>query len=204
MKKTLLFAFVWLTLTVLWGGGLLFAGGGGDKNKAGQARVADVADVAEVTDQEYPVRRNPAVQVAGGNVYALPAEPLNPEQERLPPPVYAISGVRGVEITETSPLAVDIIVNLPEKEKFAKGILEGTPVNHWIEDLPEGLEAKAHGVKKGATTVKIFISGTPERTARTYIQVKIPGDLLEGGSDQLFKSPTAEESLESWQKSQTE
>jgi hypothetical protein len=204
MRKTLLCAFVWLALTVLCGSGSLFAGGIMSRQKADQSRVAEVDDVAEVTDQEYPVRRNPSVQVASGNVYALPAKPLSPELERLPPPVYAISGVKGVEITETSPLVVDIIVNLPEKEKFSRGILEGTDISDWIPNLPEGLEARAHGVKKGATAINIFISGTPAITARTPVQVTIPGTFLEGGAGRRFVSPTEQESFDSWQKSQIE
>jgi hypothetical protein len=204
MRKTLLFAFVWLTLTVLSGGGLLYAGGIMGGQKASQARVVDVGDVAEVADQDYPIRRNPSVKQASGSVYALPAKPLNPELERLPPPVYAISGVKGVEIAETSPEVVDIIVNLPEKEKFSRGILEGTDVSDWIPNLPAGLEARAHGVKKGAAVINIFISGTPVITAKTPVQVTIPGTFLEGGAARQFVSPTEQESFDSWQKSQIE
>jgi hypothetical protein len=204
MKKTLLFAFVWLTLTVVCGGGLLFAGGASSRGKTGQSRVAEVADVAEVKDQDYPIRRNPNVVRASGNVYAWPAEPLKPEPERLPPPVYAIAGVRGVEISEGSPLVVDIVVNLPEKETFARGILEGEDVSDWITNLPDGLEARAHGVKKGAKTIKIYVSGTPTVTMREVVQVSIPSSYLTGGTALQAASPTEQESFDSWQKSQTE
>jgi hypothetical protein len=204
MKKNLLFAFVWLTLTAVWGSGLLFAGGGADKDRDRQPRVADLADLAEVKEEDYTPRQNPGVGRASGSVYALPGEPLRPDPERLPPPVYAISGVKGVEISETSPLAVDIIVNLPEKEAFSRGILEGEDVSGWIENLPPGLEARARGVKKGARAINIFISGTPERTAREQVRVSIPGTYLAGGKARQFVSPTEEESFDSWKKSQTE
>jgi hypothetical protein len=204
MRKTLVCAFVWLALTVLCGGGSLFAGGAMALQRTEQSRVAEVSDVAEVADQEYPIRQNPSVKVASGNVYAVPAKPLSPELERLPPPVYAISGVKGVEISETSRQVVDIIVNLPETEKFSRGILEGEDVSDWITNLPEGLEARAHRVRKGATSVNIFVSGTPVVTAKTQVVVTIPGTFLEGGAAREFKSPTQEESLDSWQKSQTE
>jgi hypothetical protein len=204
MKKTL-FVFVWLGMTALCGGGLLFAGGIMGREKASQAKVAEVADVAEVQETEYLPRRNPGVQVAGGNVYALPATPLNPEAERLPPPVYAISGVKGIEIHESRPLeVVDIFVILPEKETFSRGILEGEDVSGWIPNLPDGLEARAHGIKKGAAFIKIYISGTPTVTARELVRVNIPGTYLTSGTSRQFVSPTEEESFDSWQKSQTE
>jgi hypothetical protein len=188
----------------LGGGGLLFALGGREES-ASQSRVADVADVAEVQDIEYLPRRNPGVQRAGGSIYALPATALTPEEERLPPPVYAIAGVKGVEIHEDRPLeAVDIIVELPEKETFSRGILEGEDVSDWIPNLPKGLEAKAHGVRKGANSIKIYISGTPTVTARELVRVNIPGTYLTGGTSRQFVSPTEEESFDSWQKSQTE
>jgi hypothetical protein len=205
MKKKLLFVFVWLTMTVLCGGSLLFAGGASSRTRSGQARVAEVADVAEVQDADYLPRRNPGVQRASGNVYAWPATALNPEAERLPPPVYAIAGVKGVEINETLPLeAVDIIIELPEKETFTRGILEGEDVSNWIENLPDGLEARAHGIKKGATSIKIYISGTPTVTAKEQIRVTIPGTYLTGGNNRQFVSPTEQESFDSWQKTQTE
>jgi hypothetical protein len=205
MKKNVMFVFVWLTMTVLWGGGLLFAGGASSRGTTSQSRVADVADVAEVRDVEYLPRRNPGVQVASGSVYALPATALNPEAERIPPPVYAISGIRGEEIQEGSPWeVVDIIVVLPERETFSRGILEGEDVSAWVQNLPPGLEARAHGVKKGAATIKIYVSGVPTVTMREVVRVNIPGTYLTGGSDRLFVSPTEEESYDSWKSSQTE
>lgn len=205
MKKTLMFVFVWLALTAAFGGGAVFASGMFGKETASQSGVADVADVAEVPDSDYLPRLNPSVRRASGSVYALPAGPLSPEAERLPPPVYAIAGIRGEEIRESGPLeAVDIIVNLPEKESFSRGILEGQDVSDWIQNLPPGLEARAHGVKKGARTISIYVSGTPLVTMRERVSVNIPGTYLTGGNPRLFVSPTEQESLESWEKSQTE
>jgi hypothetical protein len=205
MKKKLLLVFVLLAMTALCGGSLLFAGGMVSK-VTGQSRVvAEGADVAEVPDINYLPRRNPGVQQASGSVYALPATALSPESERLPPPVYAISGVKGVEIQEYLPLeAVDIIVILPEKETFSKGILEGEDVSDWISNLPDGLEARAHKVKKGANSIKIYISGTPVGTAREFITVEIPGTYLTGNNSRRFVSPTEEESFDSWRKAQVE
>jgi hypothetical protein len=172
---------------------------------ANQSAVADVADVAEVKDSEFVPRMNPAVQRADGSVYALPAAALNPETERLPSPVYTISGIKGQEISEGNPWeVVDIVVNLPEKESFSNGIIEGHPVNDWILNLPAGLQARAHGVKKGGTSIKIYISGTPEVTGRDVIRVRIPGSYLTSGSDRQFVSPTEEESLAVWEAKQTQ
>jgi hypothetical protein len=206
MKKKLLFVFVWLAVTALCGGGLLFAGGLVSKATSGPVKeVAEGADVAEVPDTYAVPRRNPSVQRASGSVYALPATPLSPERERLPPPVYAISGVKGIEIEAYQYLeAVDIIVELPEKETFSRGILEGEDVSDWIPNLPDGLEALAHKVKKGATSIKIYISGTPTVTAREIIEVAIPSTYLTSGTARRFVSPTEEASFESWQKTQTE
>jgi hypothetical protein len=204
MKKTLLSIFVWLALTMAYGGGSLFAGGILNRGKTSQDRVVDVVNVAEVMDQDYPIRQNPNIKVAGGSVYALPAEPLSPAPERLPPPVYAIAGVKDVELEEGSPLIVDIVVILPEKESFSRGILDGADVSGWIENLPEGLEARAHGVKKGAKSIKLYVAGTPTVTAREVVRVNIPGTYLTGGTNRRFVSPTEQESFETWQKGQTE
>jgi hypothetical protein len=206
MKKTLLFVFAWLAMTVVYGGGLAFAGGAfTKKEKTSQSREAEIAEVAEVVEADYIPRKNPNVKRASGNVFALPATALNPESERLPTPVYAVSGVRGIEINEDIFWeVVDIIVNLPEKESFSRGILEGEDVSDWIPNLPAGLEARAHGVKKGASSIKIYISGTPSVTARELIQVIIPGTYLTGGTARKFVSPTEEESFDSWKKTQIE
>jgi hypothetical protein len=177
---------------------------------ANQSRVAEVGDLAEVPDIQIPPRPNPANQSAEvvlekGGVYAVPASALKPESERLPPPVYAISGVKDQEISENNPWeVVDVVVLLPKEESFSKGILEGYEVNDWIINLPPGLEARAHGVKKGATKVSIYISGTPEKTGRDYIKVNIPGDYLQGGAARQFLSPTEEDSLSAWEEQQTQ
>jgi hypothetical protein len=203
MKKPIVFVFAGLMTLVA--GGALFAKGGSQQGLAPQNRVADAAEVAEVAEVEFFPRRNPSVDQASGNIYALPATPLKPEAERLPPPVYAISGIRGVEIREGEyGEAVDIVVNLPEKETFSRGILEGEDVSAWIENLPAGLAARAHGVRKGASAIKIYVSGTPTTTGREFVRVTIPGTYLAGGSARQFVSPTEEESQKSWENSQTE
>jgi hypothetical protein len=199
MKKICLFIFLGLTIAglPLFAGGVMDGFGG--RSEASQSKVADVAEIAEVQERNYEPRQNPGVQRAGGNVYALPASPLMPEAERLPPPVYAISGVKGQEILEGSPLeAVDIWIALPERLSFSRGILEGEDVSNWIQNLPAGLEARAHGLKKGATSIKIYISGTPSVTMREVIRVNIPGTYLSGGSARNFVSPGEEESFRSW------
>ncbi|MDR1588111.1 MAG: hypothetical protein LBS57_11695 [Treponema sp.] len=205
MKKTMLFVFAGLVIACL----PAFALGSRDSDRerdiAEQKQVAEVADVAAVEDIDYMPRQNPGVQRASGSIYALPASPLAPEAERLPPPVYAISGVRGQEIQEGNPWeVVDIVITLPEKETFSRGILEGEDVSNWIRNLPEGLEARAHGIKKGATSVKIYISGTPAVTVREVVRVSIPGTYLASGSSRDFISPTEEESFKSWEASQTQ
>jgi hypothetical protein len=206
MKKTVVFVFVGLVIACL----PAFAGGAvdlirGRDGAAGQSGVAEVADVAEVPERVYIPRQNPAVQRASGDVYALPANPLKPEAERLPPPVYAISGVKGQEIREGVPWeVVDIVIDLPEKDAFSRGILEGEDVSNWISNLPEGLEARAHGIKKGETSIRIYISGTPAVTKREIIQVNIPGTYLTSGNSRDFVSPTEEESFASWEAGQTE
>jgi hypothetical protein len=205
MKKIRLFVFLGLTIAGL----PLYAGGVLDRFRGGsdvsQSKVAEVAEVAEVQDRNYMPRRNPGVQQAGGNVYALPASPLMPEAERLPPPVYAISGVKGQEIHENSPLeVVDIVVVLPERETFSRGILEGEDVSNWIPNLPAGLEARAHGIKKGASSIKIYISGTPTETMREAIRVTIPGTYLASNNARDFASPNEQDSYRSWAAGQTQ
>jgi hypothetical protein len=203
MKK--LMAFVFTGLMMLAVGGTLFAGAIFQQGSSTQGRgVADVAAVAEVADREFSPRQNPATIQAGGRVYALPATPLRPEAERLPPPFYAISGIRGVEISEdVNGEVVDIYVTLPERETFSRGILEGEDVSSWIENLPAGLEARAHGVKRGDTVIKMYVSGTPTVTGREIIRVTIPGTYLAGGNARQFVSPSEEESQRVWGTSQT-
>jgi hypothetical protein len=183
----------------------IFGSAGGRDAAADQQSVAEVSDVAEVPERDYLPRRNPAVQRASGDVYALPANQLKPEAERLPPPVYAISGVRGQEIQEIAPPeVVDVVVDLPDPETFSRGILEGEDVSDWIQNLPDGLTAQAHGIKKGAKSIRIYISGTPTVTMREVIRVNIPGTYLTSGRARDFASPTEEESFKSWEAGQTE
>jgi hypothetical protein len=197
--------FVFAGLMMLIVSGALFAAGGRQRGSATQGRVADDAAVEEVLDREFFPRPHHRITQAGGNVYALPATPLKPEDELLPPPVYAISGVKGVAISEGEDgEAVDIFVSLPERETFSRGIREGEDVSSWIENLPAGLEARAHGVKKGASVIKIYVSGTPTVTGRELIRVTIPGTYLTGGSARQFVSPTEEASQKTWEDSQTE
>jgi hypothetical protein len=202
MKKLMVLVFA--GLMTLAAGGALFAGAIFQRGSSSQGRVADAAAVAEVADSDFYPRQNPAVTQAGGRVYALPATPLSPEAERLPPPVYAISGIKGVEISEGERgEAVDIIVNLPERETFSRGILEGEDVSAWIENLPAGLEARAHGVKRGASVIKMYVSGAPAVTGRELVRVTIPGTYLTGGNARQFVSPTQEASERAWADSQT-
>jgi hypothetical protein len=171
---------------------------------AAQSQVADAADVAEVPVRDYVPRRDPRTQRASGQVYALPATPLSPEPERLPPPVYAISGVKGQEIHEDTPWIVDVLIDLPENETFSRGLLEGEDVSSWIQNLPAGLEAKAHKIKKGDRSIKIYVSGVPEVTMREIIRVGIPGTYLTSGTARSFVSPSQDASFAAWQAGQTE
>ncbi|MDR2747791.1 MAG: hypothetical protein LBB77_10150 [Treponema sp.] len=202
--KRMLFVFVGLAISSI----PLFSLSVFDKSGKGDIdasrTVADVGDLREVPDQVYTPRRNPNTQRAGSEVYALPADPLMPDPERLPPPVYAISGVKGQEIQEGNPWeVVDVVIDLPEKVSFSTGILEGEDVTTWIINLPPGLEARAHRVRIGGKTIKIYISGTPEVTMRELIRVVIPGTYLSGGSSREFISPTEEASFKSWKEGQT-
>ncbi|MDR0589558.1 MAG: hypothetical protein LBG25_03325 [Spirochaetaceae bacterium] len=214
--KRIAFVFVGLALIAIHG----FANGDQDpENSAASGRattgrraganrgessqyVIETPDLDEVSIPVPPPRRNRGIQRAGSPVYALPAEALVPEAERIPPPVYAISGVRGQEIREPWEV-VDIVIELPEKESFSRGILEGEDVSDWIENLPDGLEAKAHKVKKGATSIKMYISGIPTVTMRERIRVTIPGTYLTRRDSREFVSPTEEASFRSWQEEQT-
>jgi hypothetical protein len=208
MKRIMLFVSLGLAAACIlaFAGCVTISARGRDSAAAvDQKGVAEVSDVAEVPDLEYLPRRNPSVERASGEVYALPATQLKPEAERLPPPVYAISGVRGQEIHEGNPWeVVDIVIDLPAPETFSRGILEGEDVSNWIRNLPDGLEARAHGIKKGAASIKIYISGTPTVTMREVIQVNIPGTYLSGGNSRNFVSPTEEASFKSWEAGQTQ
>jgi hypothetical protein len=215
MKKELFFVFAGLIMISfsVFGSGL--SDSRSRSSGSNRRAVSEGEDLAEVPDIDYIPRQNPLVQRAGvirpedlrakGDVYALPATALKPEEERLPPPVYAISGVKGQEINENDPWweVVDIVVVLPEREKFSKGLIEGHEVNEWILNLPKGLEAKVHRIKKGATTVKIYISGIPEETMRDTIRVTIPGEFLESGQNREFASPTESDSRKAWEDIQT-
>jgi hypothetical protein len=216
MKKTMLLAILGLVaagIPVFAGGIFNRSGGQAAINQSGTieaaetprtVEIAEAAELAEVPNVEYEPRQNPGVQQAVGRVYALPATPLSPEAERLPPPVYAISGVRGQEISEGSPLeAVDIVINLPDQVSFSRGILEGEDVSGWIRNLPTGLEARAHGIKSGDRSIKIYISGTPTVTMREVIRVNIPGTYLSGGASRDFVSANEEESFGVWEAGQT-
>jgi hypothetical protein len=168
------------------------------------AETAKAGEVSEVEDSDFVPRRNPAAGRASSAVYAAPALPLKPEAERLPTPGYARSGVRNQEIQEDSQgEVVDIVVELPAKETFSRGLVEGADVTDWILNLPAGLEGRTHNVKKGATSIRIYVSGIPATTARQEIKVKIPGTYLSGGADLQFVSPTETESLSAWEAGQT-
>jgi hypothetical protein len=168
-------------------------------------RPAEADEVSEVADFDFVPRRNPAAWQASSTVYATPALPLQPETERLPIPVYAISGVRNQEIQESIVWweVIDIVVELPASETFSRGLVEGADVSDWILNLPAGLEGRAHNVKKGAASIRIYVAGTPTVTAREQIKVKIPGTFLSGGTDLQFVSPTETETISAWEASQT-
>jgi hypothetical protein len=159
--------------------------------------VVEGADVAEFNEAIIrPAGINPRTGQAKGDASAVPATKLKPKEETLPPPVYAISGFKGQPIAEGDPRweVVDVVVKLQNKEVFGQPILEGTDVTEWIENLPKGLEANIHAVKKGANQAKIYVSGTPEESKRDLIRVTIPGSFLKSGNPQSFKSPTENES----------
>jgi hypothetical protein len=216
MKKELFFVLVGLSMISFSVFGLGSSDSRGQLSGSNRRSVSEGADLAEVPETDYTPRQNPLVQRAGvvraedlkakGDVYALPATALKPEVERLPPPVYAISGVKGQEINENHPWweVVDIVVDLPGGEKFSRGLIEGHDISDWILNLPKGLEAKAHRIKKGAVTAKIYISGTPEETMRDTIRVTIPGDFLESGLNREFASPTESDSRQAWEEIQTQ
>ncbi|GHV79766.1 hypothetical protein AGMMS49944_15570 [Spirochaetia bacterium] len=169
-----------------------------------KGKVVDIV-LAEVPDTDYEPRLNPAAaRHADGDVYAIPISPLALEVEDGPSPVYTISGVKDRDLEKNNPRElVDIVVNLPEKDTFSRTIFGGTDVSEWIINLPKGLEARAHGVKKGATTIKIYISGKPEVTMREVVRVQIPGEYLKSGSARQFISPTEEDSIKAWEEQQT-
>jgi hypothetical protein len=184
--------------------GLSFGLGVKESSGGQQGKVAQAGEIAEVQNADFVPRRNPAAGRASSAVYALPAIPLKPQAERLPTPVYAISGIKGQEIQENTPWeVVDIRVDLPLKETFSRGLVEGADVSDWIINLPAGLEGRAHGIKKGATYILIYIAGVPAVTAREEIKVRIPGTYLTGGVDRQFGSPSEAESLSAWEASQT-
>jgi hypothetical protein len=169
-----------------------------------KSKVVDVV-LAEVPDVDYEPRLNPAAaRHAEGTVYAEPTTPLALEVEDGPSPVYTISGVKNRDLEKNNPRElVDIVVILPEKDTFSRNIWGGTDVSEWIINLPKGLEARAHGVRKGATGIRIYISGTPEETRREVVKVQIPGEYLKSGSARQFISPTEEDSIKAWEEQQT-
>jgi hypothetical protein len=207
MKKLMVFVFAGLMMLVV--SGTLFAGGGRDDSISGGGTArAEVIDQVPV-DKSLPQRDRRTIaaewRTDEGGVHALPATKLDTWEEVLPPPFYAISGVRGQAIREEGSAieAVDIRIDLPKGEKFARGLLGGDDVSSWIENLPAGLEARAHRVRKGATYILIYISGTPTVTAREVIRVTVPSTYLTRGAALQFVSPTEEENQTTWVDRQT-
>jgi hypothetical protein len=202
MKKALFLVAAGLTMLSVstFGAGLF-------ERRSGET---DQAWVAEVPEGDIEARFNPAVagRRAEGNPYALLATDFSPATEKLPPPYYAISGVKGQEILEPvggkAREAVDIVVDLPQNESFVRGLIEGTDVSSWIVNLPRGLEARAHALRRNAKSIRIYVSGTPEVTARAIVSVNIPGNYLKGGVDLRYDSPSADESYNSWREKQTQ
>jgi hypothetical protein len=166
--------------------------------------AADVGDIAEVEDWDVSqdLRRNPNTEKAQGYVYAEPAAALKEAPlPTLPPPVYAISGVKGLEIRDSE--RVDLVVVLPEPDRFARGLIEGEDVSNWVENLPQGLEALAHRVKVNDKSMRIYITGTPAVSSRGSVIVNIPGVYLESSQTRRFVSPTEEATQRVFEKSQT-
>jgi hypothetical protein len=56
----------------------------------------------------------------------------------------------------------------------------------------------AHGVKKGAAQMRIYITGTPETTRRSEVQLTVPGRYLSSNRNMHFGSPEEEASIEAW------
>jgi hypothetical protein len=208
MKKLMALVFAGLMMLVV--SGALFALGSKDESiQGGGIARAEVIDQVP-TDQKFLPARNPKTTTAEwrpdeGGVHALPATKLDIWEEALPPPFYAISGVKNQPIREEGSAieAVDIRIDLPKGEKFSRGLLGGDDVSSWIENLPAGLEARAHRVRKGATYILIYISGVPTVTAREVIRVTVPSTYLTKGAALQFVSPTEEENHTTWVDRQT-
>jgi hypothetical protein len=115
--------------------------------------------------------------------------------------VYAISGVKGLEIRDKE--RVDLVVVLPEPDKFIKGLIEGEDVSNWVGNLPPGLEALAHRVKINDKSIRIYITGIPSVTSRDTVTVNIPSEYLLNRQARKFISPTEEESQEAFERKQT-
>jgi putative protein kinase ArgK-like GTPase of G3E family len=195
MKKAKFFGFAGLLIVSFAVSGCALLGGLVPKKAVVQTVTAEVAEVA---DTVYQPRRNPVTATAQGDTYAVPASTLSPEAERLQPPVYAISGVKGQDIGEIWE-AVDVVLQLRNKDTFAQRIPEGTYVTDWFANLPKGLEARAHGVRKGANIIKIYVSGKPEETRREEVKVSIPTRYItNGNAQQPFVSPTEAQSQKAW------
>jgi hypothetical protein len=206
MKKLMVLVFAGLMMLVV--SGSLFANGGQDlPGQGGTARAEEIDQVP--VDKSLPQRDRRTIaaewRTNDGGVHALPATKLDTWEEVLPPPFYAISGVRGQPIREDGSAmeAVDIRIDLPKGEKFSRGLMGGDDVSSWIENLPAGLEARAHRVRKGATYILIYISGTPTVTAREVIRVTVPSTYLTRGAAVQFVSPTEEENQTTWVDRQT-
>ncbi|MDR2477096.1 MAG: hypothetical protein LBD18_04840 [Treponema sp.] len=115
--------------------------------------------------------------------------------------MYAISGVKGLEIRASE--RVDLVVVLPEPDKFIKGLIEGEDVSNWVENLPQGLEALAHRVKINEKSIRIYITGTPDETSRDTVTVNIPGEYLLNRQTRKFISPTEEVNQKAFERKQT-
>ena len=152
----------------------------------------------------YPENKrvNTQIGTAQGAVYAQPAKSRVEDGAReLPPPVYAISGVKNQEIHEIWE-NVDIVLILPEKDSFNRRIPGGTDVIGWIQNDLHGLEARIHEVKKGAKNARIYISGKSTQTMRETIRVLVPAEFLKSGQPRQFTSPSEEETLKAWNEQQ--
>jgi len=181
-------------------GGLQTSGG------AAAAGVYDVDDLPYVPDETYYPEANPRTRKAVGELYVTPSDGLRAGDARLPPPVHAISGVRGQRLDDTvrapagsarkNPYAetVDVFVNVGENDYFVRDVREGFDATTWIENLPEGLRARAHHVSAGkeARVIGFYITGVPRTARRSEIRVVIPAGFLASGRERTFVSSTEE------------
>jgi hypothetical protein len=166
--------------------------------------IPEVPDIGTYNPDHNPQGGRASTRPETGGAFALPATVLRPEAPNLPTPVYSISGIKGQEISDKWywPEVVDVRVDLPPKVSFNRRIYEGEDVSDWIVNLPQGLEGRAHAVKKGASYILIYVTGKPKETMREQVRVRIPGTFLSNNAAFDTASPNEAESLKAWEESQ--